>query len=135
MKNMILTFFLFFIVFLDNSYAQNPGDGTLPVLRSIKLRFIDGDLVKLPVSINLAVHEVLIINRPIIKYVEISSVGFKQTLNIIKKTSGIIELKSDDFLHNKSINSEMFALNEFEFVNEIDVNQNRIIQEIRLDIK
>lgn len=89
MKKLIL---LTFILLSSVVFAGPGGDGTLPVIRSVEVSFVDGNLPRLPDTINLELNVLLKKNEEVIKKIDLKQLALKQNLKL-KNINGELKIE------------------------------------------
>ncbi len=79
--NFFLLISLIILVSFSSAYAE-PGDGTLPVIRSVEIEFIDGNLSRLPTTVVIDLNVVLKKNQFIRKKIKFPSIHIVQVLKL-----------------------------------------------------
>jgi hypothetical protein len=127
--------FLFLVLNYSSSFAS--GDGTLPVLESVKIDFLDSGP-----GLNMALPDCVVfkINRPIrnregvTKKIRLKKANLEQTVNLSNRNGRIdVQLKSKDISNQRPIKSIRRDLNQTEFMNEINLNNETVIQHIQIN--
>lgn len=134
MKTLILLTLLFTqTIFAQTFNTAKPGDGTLPVLRSLRVRFVDGELFKLPEQRNIVINKQLSPGSVIKKQALFGDLvqNFTITTGLNQMTK--VDVKSH--MQNVLVGSKMITAGELEALNEIFSNQGKIVQEIELNLK
>lgn len=129
---------IFILLFTQTLFAQTfntakPGDGTLPVLRSIRVRFVDSSLFKLPQQRNIVINKKLIPGRTIKKNAHFGDLVQHFTITTNHNQMTKVDVKSQ--LKDVLVSSKMIAAGKLEGLNEIFSNQGKIIQELELNLK
>jgi hypothetical protein len=134
MKTLILLTLLFTqTIFAQSFNTAKPGDGTLPVLRSIRVRFVDGDLFKLPQQRNIVINQKLVPGNAIKKSAHFGDLVQHFTISTNHNQMTKVDVRSQ--LENVLVGSKMITAGELEALNEIFSKQGKIVQEIELNLK
>lgn len=129
---------IFILLFTQTLFAQTfntakPGDGTLPVLRSIRVRFVDSSLFKLPQQRNIVINKKLIPGNTIKKIAHFGDLVQHFTITTNHNQMSNVDVKSQ--LKDVLVSSKMITAGNLEALNEIFSNQGKIIQELELNLK
>jgi hypothetical protein len=128
---------LFLLLVLNISNCLASGDGTLPVIRDVKIDFLDsgpGLNIGLPSCVVLTINKKLKNEASVSKSVQLKKANLEQTINLTNKNGDIqIKLESQLLNSRRSLISIRRDLSNSEFMNELNLNNETIIQHIQVN--
>ena len=123
---------LFILLLSISAFADGGGDGTLPVIKSINVKFINGSLVTLPKDITIKVDIALKLMESVTKELEVLAINLEQKITL-KNIDGALDIKVKS---NKLINTEIpfqqmqKQIRSNELYNEVDLLSGLISQQV-----
>ncbi len=131
MKNVLL---IFMCLALNIGFA---GDGTLPVIRNVQIDFLNsgpGLNQGLPSCIRVNFNSRLKQNSTVSKKIRLKNANLIQTINLTNQNGDVkINLKSKHLKTKLPLNSIRRDLNHSEFMNELNINNETLVQHIQLN--
>lgn len=131
MKKIILMTVLF------NMALCFAGDGTLPVIRSLEINFINngpGTDMGIPECLRLNINKEIKKDNSITKVFKLKLANLGQEIKLSNLNGDLdVIVKSVKLNTKKSLPSLKKDLNEFEFMNEFKLNETTLIQHIRVN--
>jgi hypothetical protein len=136
MKAMKLIFCLIVFITSTLSFAGPGGDGTLPVIRSVEVSFIDGNIPRLPSTMNIDVNVLLQKNEHIIKKLKVKKLDLDQQIKLSNVEGELkVDVKSMSSTNAVAFKSVLQAVNSHELFNELLMGGNTLTQSIKVNFK
>jgi hypothetical protein len=134
-KLVLLLLTLSSLSFAQTFHTAGAGDGTLPVLRSVRVRFLDGPLFNLPTSRTLVINKKLVPGTTIVKEAFFIAARIMQRFSISTDSNFLTTVKIKTKSENVVLKNTIVNAGQLEALNQIDSNAGTIVQKIELNLK
>lgn len=113
------------------------GDGTLPVIRDIQIDFLDngpGRNIQLPKCVVVNINTKLKNQDSLTKKISLKKANLKQTIKVANRNGDIVVRLNSHLLNNNiPVRSIRRDLNSFEFMNELNLMDQTLVQHIQIN--
>jgi hypothetical protein len=134
-ENMIIKYLITLALLVGSSFViAGPGDGTLPVIRSVQVKFIDGNFNSLPGCVNISVNRSLALGERFTKVLSFRKIDLKQQI-VLENKAGSLNLKvvSKSILSLNKLSGLKKKVSRNEHLNELKLNTGQVTQIIQIN--